>query len=280
MSKLPPPKCLRGCGATLSEQISQADERCGFNFRLDVRSRRYIGPSPYVVLSELAASIGWADLVGLPKTLTARRTSAELQDREGCALRSIRALGGPAALAIAVALSGCAGGPSPTQAGALAQRFAQEKAKYEANVGKNFWVQMDVRLCQKPIASSPDCTIISSPTRLTLDRIDEGVVEAGDAYCHVTLDDGRAGYVGCFVLMAQTTDIDPAVAAAECKRRGNPRVGMTAKQVEASCWGKPDHVNRRQTARATTDQYVYGDGRYVHLRNGIVTSIQASGTLR
>jgi hypothetical protein len=26
--------------------------------------------------------------------------------------------------------------------------------------------------------------------------------------------------------------------AAECKRRGDPRVGMTAEQVEATCWGQ------------------------------------------
>ena len=70
------------------------------------------------------------------------------------------------------------------------------------------------------------------------------------------------------------------MAAAECKRRGDPRVGMTAEQVKASCWGKPGHVNRTHTADGISDQYVYGDGRYVDLRDGIVTSIQGAGTLR
>lgn len=186
-------------------------------------------------------------------------------------------------------MTGCSSGMSPMQADAQAQskRFDEEKAKYVVNVGKTFWVQMPVRVCSQPTPLSPDCMTVNSPTRLTLDRIDEASLESdgralpsGDAYCHVMLDDGRGGYVGCFYLMAQTTDVDPAVTAADCKRRGNPRIGMTAKQVEASCWGKPEHVNRRQTAHATSDQYVYGDGRYVYLRNGIVTSIQMSGTLR
>jgi hypothetical protein len=186
-------------------------------------------------------------------------------------------------------MTGCSSSTSPMQADAQAQsnRFAEEKAKYEAKVGKTLWVDMPVRVCQQPNPASLDCTIITAPTRLTLDRVEEGALESsgrtvpiGDAFCHVTLDDGRAGYAGCFLLMSQTTDVDPVVAAADCKRRGNPRIGMTAKQVEASCWGKPEHVNRRQTAQATTDQYVYGDGRSVHLRNGIVTSIQMSGTLR
>jgi hypothetical protein len=64
---------------------------------------------------------------------------------------------------------------------------------------------------------------------------------------------------------------------AECKRRGEPRIGMTYKQVEETCWGKPKDVNRTQTASGTSDQLVYSDGHYVYLRNGIVTGIQ-SGT--
>jgi len=45
---------------------------------------------------------------------------------------------------------------------------------------------------------------------------------------------------------------------------------MTARQVEATCCGKPDRV----------DRYVYGKSRFVLLHNGIVTSVQVSGALR
>jgi hypothetical protein len=75
------------------------------------------------------------------------------------------------------------------------------------------------------------------------------------------------------------TDIDLDKVAAECKRHGNPRIGMTAKQVLATCWGKPDHVDRRETARGVTERYIYDNGRVI-FHNGIVTSVQTSGTVR
>ncbi|MFZ0988154.1 MAG: hypothetical protein WAN27_10520 [Xanthobacteraceae bacterium] len=55
---------------------------------------------------------------------------------------------------------------------------------------------------------------------------------------------------------------------------------MTRKQVEETCWGKPDQVDRRETARGVTERYVYGKSRFVLLHNGTVTSVQFSGRLR
>jgi hypothetical protein len=37
------------------------------------------------------------------------------------------------------------------------------------------------------------------------------------------------------------------------------------------------HINQTHTVDGISDQYVYGDGRYVDLRDGIVTSIQDTG---
>jgi hypothetical protein len=55
---------------------------------------------------------------------------------------------------------------------------------------------------------------------------------------------------------------------------------MSAKQVVASCWGKPDHVDRRETAGGISERYVYNKGVYVILRNGIVTAVETRGRLR
>jgi hypothetical protein len=55
---------------------------------------------------------------------------------------------------------------------------------------------------------------------------------------------------------------------------------MSAKQVRATCRGEPDRVDRRETARGVTERDVYGKSRHVLLHNGIVTSVQISGTLR
>lgn len=112
------------------------------------------------------------------------------------------------------------------------------------------------------------------PGKLHLDGIERGLTS--DAYYHVTLEDGRSGYIDAFIVVTFAADIDPAQIAAECKRRGEPRVGMTAKQVEATCWGKPGHVDRLKTTRGNTDRYVYEQGRVI-LKNGIVTAV---GTLQ
>jgi hypothetical protein len=114
-------------------------------------------------------------------------------------------------------------------------------------------------------------------TRLQPDGIEEGVF--GNPYYHVKLADGRTGYVNASTFAVETTEADLEKVAAECKRQGEPRVGMTAKQVAATCWGKPDHVDRLKTMRGTTDRYVYDQGRVI-LKNGVVTSVQTSGTLR
>jgi len=51
---------------------------------------------------------------------------------------------------------------------------------------------------------------------------------------------------------------------------------MSAKQVETTCWGKPDRVNHSEKEGIIFDQYVYlNKNRFVYLRNGVVISIEA-----
>ena len=153
-------------------------------------------------------------------------------------------------------------------------------AKYNANVGKDYWVHDEFfSLCVG--ATSIHCDeFITVGTHFKIDSLVPNQSPDGrpifDPYYHITLDDGRSGYFSV-VQLFKATDIDPAVAAAECKRRGEPRLGMSVKQLEATCWGKPNHINRRQTAKGIRDQYVYDSGRYVDLHNGIVTSIDIGG---
>lgn len=166
-----------------------------------------------------------------------------------------------------------------------AAKFAPEKAKYQPNVGKQYWVSgLMVSFCKEPFTSAYNCTWLPAKTHLKVDDVVEGYVKTGaivyyenDAYYRLVLDDGTVGYSNAVVFGSNVTDLDPAIAAAECKRRGEPRIGMNVKQVKATCWGKPDHVNRRQTAKGVREQFVYGDHRYVDLHNGIVTSIDTGG---
>jgi hypothetical protein len=176
---------------------------------------------------------------------------------------------------IALALtSGCAKRPPAVD---FEKGFLEEKAKYEPNIGKTYWLLGVRSLCPRPTTNVIDCTFIPAGSKLELDGIERGITS--DAHFHVKLEDGRTGYIEAFGLIRFATDVDPMQAAAECKRRGDPRVGMSAKQLVATCWGKPDHVDRRETARRVTERYVYDNGRVI-LHNGIATSVQTSGTVR
>lgn len=53
-----------------------------------------------------------------------------------------------------------------------------------------------------------------------------------------------------------------------------PRIGMTAEEVENSTWGKPDKINKTTTEYGVSEQWVYDIGKYIYLDNGIVTAIQ------
>ena len=52
-----------------------------------------------------------------------------------------------------------------------------------------------------------------------------------------------------------------------------PKIGMTANEVENSTWGRPDKINKDTYSWGTTEQWVYGNGRYIYFRNGKVSSI-------
>lgn len=56
--------------------------------------------------------------------------------------------------------------------------------------------------------------------------------------------------------------------------RGNVTIGMTADQVKECGWGKPNYVNRTITKSTVTEQWVYGDGVYLYIRDGKLVAIQ------
>lgn len=53
-----------------------------------------------------------------------------------------------------------------------------------------------------------------------------------------------------------------------------PSIGMTAEEVCNSTWGEPNKINKTTTEYGTSEQWVYGGGRYIYLDDGIVTAIQ------
>lgn len=73
---------------------------------------------------------------------------------------------------------------------------------------------------------------------------------------------------------------EAAAEKAACERKGGPAIGMSRAQLYATCWGKPAKINTTMTSGVEFEQFVYGLGFYVYLRNGVVTSIQTTARAR
>lgn len=122
--------------------------------------------------------------------------------------------------------------------------------KYNGYVGKDYWVISGLlQLCKGP--TGVNCLEFLKPgTHLKVDGLVPNHSEvAGTSidqpYFHIVMDDGRSGFADAVILAMATTTADPAVAAAECKKKGDPKIGMNAAQVAATCWGPPSYVNTR-----------------------------------
>jgi hypothetical protein len=154
--------------------------------------------------------------------------------------------------------------------------------KYNGYIGKEYWITaILVRLCEGP--SSLHCLqFLPKGTHLKVDGLVPNHSEVAgtsidNPYFHVVLDDGHAGFASAVILTNAIAVIDPAITTAECKKKGGPRIGMTAAQVKVSCWGPPKYVNVKARTTGKYEQYVYGDNKFVYLRDGIVTSVSIKG---
>lgn len=55
--------------------------------------------------------------------------------------------------------------------------------------------------------------------------------------------------------------------------KGEVHIGMSVQAAEAA-WGRPKSVNRTTDASGVREQWVYGDGNYLYMRNGRLESFQ------
>ena len=63
---------------------------------------------------------------------------------------------------------------------------------------------------------------------------------------------------------------------AQESQKKEPSIGMTEEEVLNSTWGSPKKKNISENEYGTFEQWVYDDGRYVYVDNGVVTSIQTT----
>jgi hypothetical protein len=139
--------------------------------------------------------------------------------------------------------------------------------QYNRHIGYDYWVQANaLQLCEKPTLASCSRSLTLG-THVKVDGLVPNHMEiagrsSDQPYFHVVMDDGRSGFVDARDWSIITTTVDPAKtasAAAECKKRGDPRLGMNAKQVAATCWGPPAYVNAKVRPTGKYEQYVYGE---------------------
>jgi hypothetical protein len=146
--------------------------------------------------------------------------------------------------------------------------------KYNGSIGKDYWTNAaTLQLCEKPTSVGCGYAFLTVGTHLKVDGLVPNHYErAGTSfdqpYFHAVLDDGRSGFVDAVTLSLSTTSVDPVAAAEECKKKGDPKLGMNAEQVRATCWGPPAYVNTKQRQTGKYEQYVYGDNKFVYLRDG------------
>jgi hypothetical protein len=102
--------------------------------------------------------------------------------------------------------------------------------------------------------------------------------ESGSPDYRVKLADGRTAWVES--ASPFLVGFDPIAsaknAAAECARRGQPKIGMTVLELTGTCWGKPRHIVKKTTASGTEERFLYGLGHIVKLTDGRVSEIISS----
>ena len=84
---------------------------------------------------------------------------------------------------------------------------------------------------------------------------------------HPYMDQGTGAY---YIHISKDRDLSQK----ELATPKEPYIGMTEEEVLKSTWGAPIDKNRTRTKYGAHEQWIYGNGRYIYLDDGIVTSIQ------
>jgi hypothetical protein len=174
-------------------------------------------------------------------------------------------------------LAGCAIATPKVDSAQVTNSTLPSMQIYNNFIGNEYWVSDVLQVCNEP--TTHDCLQSLHPgAHFKVDGLVPNHSEvAGKSidqpYFHIVLDDGRSGFTDATMLPDSITAVDPALAVAACKKKGDPKLGMKAAQVVATCWGPPRSVNTKIRSTGKFEQYVYGSNKFVYLHNGIVTSI-------
>jgi hypothetical protein len=158
-------------------------------------------------------------------------------------------------VAALVALTGCATKATVNIQSSENETFLREKAEFEPNVGKDYWIKTIAFLCDTPARTGAHCDPILTNTKLQTDSLEQGAY--GTPYYHVKLGDGRSGYVMAADLKSGATQRRNAKAAVThgsgCRQnRSWRRVGVLP---IASIVARRREALASATSMAVTDRY-------------------------
>lgn len=147
-------------------------------------------------------------------------------------------------------------------------------------VGKRLWVAIpagnpnvvEVTLTRGDWTTSRTLKLKSGAS-FVVQGLDKASVGSPDF--RVRLDDGRIGWIGTSspFLIAYDPVARAKNAAAECARRGPPKIGMPSAELVETCWRRPARIIKRTTAAGVQEVYVYGPVRRVTVIDGKVSEI-------
>lgn len=178
----------------------------------------------------------------------------------------------------------CAGFASPTRAddASLRAEDAAEIAGMRKDIGRTFWLEKPngkgIELCPSARGRFKECVYISNSS-LSIVSVYPGEEHFGFhamKFYGVKLADGRTGYING-IMKSHLLPYDPVAKrksdAEECVKRGQPKIGMSRQEAEATCWGRPLRVERITTSTGVTERLSYGLGHRIEIVNGSVATI-------
>ncbi len=168
----------------------------------------------------------------------------------------------------------------------------EKLAEYQKEIGKQYWTTegSGFPLCKEDhqlYGGGDSCP--TEYTSIIIEGVMPGHYLTKDTFFAVKNDSGERRYINGrrFIEASKTTSSfyppkvtskDPAItsarAAAICLKKGQPKIGMTASQVMATCLGQPNKVNETVIPNHKHEQWVYPDSKYLYFKDGVLTSLQ------
>jgi len=184
----------------------------------------------------------------------------------------LKNLGATGAFFIAAPLIGCAGAPSTQQDATSAPTIAAAQEKFNRVLPELKAEVASFRMDSRRI--SMEFALRRASTDINLAASSSSLLEFAAFELNSATEALRSVTAGIEQCRREMTDMDRRLAQIDQRCKTPTRIGMTDRQVELSCWGSPERVNRTETAGHVSEQWVYRSPGYLYFENGRLTAIQ------